>query len=220
MKKSAFVMALALLCLLLSPTAYDSWKWVLSKWGLKLRLEISLSVCGGDALPLGLIYDVIHAKVSVSRSLYHLLSCCLTKRTMGRGRGKGKKQTLIASREDHGSGEEEKIPVKRRGRPQKTLKDEIEEEEAEKIEGEEEKEGGNTKSSGSNKAMKSEGAVENGRKRKRSSEVNKNPESVKEENGVGTKTTNGSIKSVGFRQNGSRRKNKPRRAAEVGVECS
>ncbi|KAK2976126.1 hypothetical protein RJ640_010661 [Escallonia rubra] len=154
-------------------------------------------------------------KVESTRIFITRLSCCLTKRTMGRGRGKGKKQTLIASREDNGSGEEEKIPIKRRGRPQKTLKDEIEEEEAEKIEEEEEKEGGNTKSSGSNKAMKSEGAVENGRKRKRSSEVNKNPESVKEENGVGTKTTNGSIKSVGFRQNGSRRKNKPRRAAEL-----
>ncbi|XP_074347520.1 uncharacterized protein LOC141686380 [Apium graveolens] len=30
---------------------------------------------------------------------------------------------------------------------------------------------------------------------------------------------NDSVKPVGFRQNGSRRKNKPQRAAEVGVEC-
>jgi hypothetical protein len=27
------------------------------------------------------------------------------------------------------------------------------------------------------------------------------------------------VKSTGFRQNGSRRKNKPRRAAEAGVDC-
>nr|GMC84347.1 neurofilament medium polypeptide-like [Ipomoea batatas] len=57
-------------------------------------------------------------------------------------------------------------------------------------------------------------------KRKRPSQVKENGESVKEENGVGTKTNSKDlIKSVGFRQNGSRRKSKPRRAAEVGVEC-
>lgn len=49
---------------------------------------------------------------------------------MGRGR-KGKKQAVIATRDDLGSGEEEKIPVKRRGRPLKTLKNEIQEEEEE-----------------------------------------------------------------------------------------
>lgn len=49
---------------------------------------------------------------------------------MGRGRGKGKKRTAIATREDQASGEEEKIPsYRKRGRPQKTPKDEIEEEE-------------------------------------------------------------------------------------------
>ncbi|KAK9289618.1 hypothetical protein L1049_007775 [Liquidambar formosana] len=137
---------------------------------------------------------------------------------MGRGRGKGKKQNVIATREDPGSGEEEKIPAyKRRGRPQKPLKDDIEEEEAEKIE-EEEEDGENAKGSVASKDVKNQAATENGRKRKRSSQVKEN--SVKEENGVGTKSnTNDSIKSVGFRQNGSRRKNKPRRAAEAGVEC-
>ncbi|KAA8516999.1 hypothetical protein F0562_017183 [Nyssa sinensis] len=143
---------------------------------------------------------------------------------MGRGRGKGKKQTPIAALEDPGSGEEEKIPkYKRRGRPQKPLKDEIEEEEEEEAEKvEEEEDGENTKSSISNKDVKNQVAIENGRKRKRkrSSQVKENPDSIKEENRVGTKSsTDDSIKSIGFRQNGSRRKNKPRRAAEVGVEC-
>ncbi|KAL7168907.1 hypothetical protein ACSBR2_034022 [Camellia fascicularis] len=141
---------------------------------------------------------------------------------MGRGRGKGKKQTTIAARDEAGSGEEEKIPpYRRRGRPQKPLKDEIEEE-AENIEEEEEEDGENTKSSISNKDVKNEAAAENGKKRKRkkASQVKENPDLVIEENGVGTKTsTDESVKSVGFRQNGSRRKNKPRRAAEVGVEC-
>lgn len=138
---------------------------------------------------------------------------------MGRGRGKGKKQSSISAREDTGSGEEEKIPVRRRGRPQKPLRDDIEEEEeVEKIDEEEDSE--SAKSSVLNKDTKNQGAAENGRKRKRSSQVKENSDSVKEENGVGNKTNaNDAIKSVGFRQNGSRRKNKPRRAAEVGVEC-
>ncbi|KAK4343764.1 hypothetical protein RND71_036858 [Anisodus tanguticus] len=130
---------------------------------------------------------------------------------MGRGRGKGKKQSV---REDLGSGEEEKMSVRRRGRPQKPLKDEIEEdEEAEKVV-EDEDDGENTKGSISNEA------AENGKKRKRSLQVKENADSVKEENGIGTKAnSNDLIKSVGFRQNASRRKNKPRRGAEVGVEC-
>ncbi|XP_027173149.1 mitotic apparatus protein p62-like [Coffea eugenioides] len=140
---------------------------------------------------------------------------------MGRGRGKGKKQLSIAAREDAGSGDEEKLPVRRRGRPQKPLKDDIEEDEdVEKIEEEEEEDSESAKSSVLNKDSKNQPAVENGRKRKRASQVKENLDSIKEENGVGNKTnTNEAVKSVGFRQNGSRRKNKPRRAAEVGVEC-
>lgn len=140
---------------------------------------------------------------------------------MGRGRGKGKKMAVIASHED--SGEEEKMPpVKRRGRPQKTLKDEVEEEEeeTEKIDEEEEEEedGENLKISVSNKDGKPPISSENSRKRKRNSQVKENHDSVKVENGIKNSPSD-SIKSVGFRQNGSRRKNKPRRAAEVGVEC-
>ncbi|CAN4109078.1 unnamed protein product [Withania somnifera] len=133
---------------------------------------------------------------------------------MGRGRGKAKKQSV---REDLVSGEEEKIPVRRRGRPQKP-KDEIEEEGVEKVvEDEDDRE--NAKDSVLNKDIKIQ-VAEDGKKRKRPSQVMESKDSVKEENGVGTKTnSNDLIKSVGFRPNGSRRKNKPRRAAEVGVEC-
>ncbi|GMY14130.1 hypothetical protein FCV25MIE_09369 [Fagus crenata] len=140
---------------------------------------------------------------------------------MGRGRGKGKKQPAIASHEDPGSGEEEKIPAyRRRGRPQKPLKDEIEveeeEEKAEKIE----EDGEDAKGNISRKDMKNRNTIENGRKRKRSAQVKENISSVKVENGIGTKSSpDDPTKSVGFRQNGSRRKNKPRRAAEAGVEC-
>jgi hypothetical protein len=130
---------------------------------------------------------------------------------MGRGRGKGKKSS-VNNNEDAGSGEEEKIPAqKRRGRPQKPLKDDdIDEEElVEKLKLEEEEgvENGKTDLD-----------VENGKKRRRNSVAKEKPDSVKEENGNGT-TTDDSIKSTGYRLNGSRRKNKPRRAAEAGVEC-
>ncbi|XP_009623152.1 uncharacterized protein LOC107782416 [Nicotiana tabacum] len=135
--------------------------------------------------------------------------------TMGRGRGKAKKQSV---REDLVSGEEEKMPVRRRGRPQKPKGEIEEEEEVEKVV-EDEDDSENTKGSVLNKDIKNL-VVEDGKKRKRPSQVMENKDSVEEENGVGTKTnSNDLIKSVGFRQIGSRRKNKPRRAAEVGVEC-
>ncbi|CAI0555699.1 unnamed protein product [Linum tenue] len=134
---------------------------------------------------------------------------------MGRGRGKGKRLT-VSNHDDAGSGEEEKIPAqKRRGRPQKPLKDEFDEEEMEKMMEEEDVVENETKSPT---------ASENGKKRRRNSQLQqqakeKQPDSVmKEENGV-VAITNDPIKSNGFRQNGSRRKNKPRRAAEAGVEC-
>lgn len=139
---------------------------------------------------------------------------------MGRGRAKGKKQIIVATRGDPENGEEVKIPVKRRGRPLKTLKNEIQEEgeEAEKVE--EEEDGENTNGILSNKSVKPQVAAENGRKRRRPLQINENLEKAKEKNGVETKIDpSDSIKPLGFRQNGSRRKNKPQRAAEVGVEC-
>jgi len=135
---------------------------------------------------------------------------------MGRGRGKGKKLT-VTNHDDPGSGEEEKIPAqKRRGRPQKPLKDEIDEE-VEKLE---EEDSENAKSGTPSKETKCPSATENGKKRKRNSQVKEKADSVKEENGNGTRSsTDDSTKSNGFRHNGSRRKSKPRRAAEAGVEC-
>lgn len=135
---------------------------------------------------------------------------------MGRVRGKGKKQTVVAAREEPGSGEEEKVPTyRKRGRPQKTVKDYTEDDVTEKLE----ENGEGAKDSIASKDTKSEAAAENGRKRGRSL-VKESIDSVKEENGNGTKSSaNETAKPVGFRQNGNRRKNTPRRAAEVGVEC-
>ena len=138
--------------------------------------------------------------------------------SMGRGRGKGKKLTVI-NHEDTASGEDEKVPMqKRRGRPQKPLKDEYDEEEVEKVEDDSDI---SVKNGISNKEIKSPTAAENGRKRKRSSQVKEKLESVEEENGIGngSSTTAELTKSNGFRHNGSRRKNTPRRAAEAGVQC-
>lgn len=135
---------------------------------------------------------------------------------MGRGRGKGKKLT-VTSHEDPGSGEDEKIPAqKRRGRPQKPLKDEIDDEELGKTE---EEESENKSTSG---LSKDSSIVENGKKRKRGSPAKEKPSPVKEEHSVGATlvvATEVTTKPNGFRHIGSRRKNKPRRAAEVGVEC-
>ena len=137
---------------------------------------------------------------------------------MGRVRGKGKKQSVIAKREDFGSGEEEKVPAyRRRGRPQKPLKDEIEEVEVtEKIE----EDGETVKVNISSNDMKTQVITENTRKRKRSVQVKEKIDPVKDENGIRTKSSaDDSPKSTGFRQNGSRRKNTPHRAAEAGVVC-
>lgn len=135
---------------------------------------------------------------------------------MGRGRGKGKKQSAIV--EDFVSDEDDKIPAHRkRGRPLKPVTDENEEVEVtEKIEKDEENVNGNV----SNGDLKTQVITVNKRKRKRSSQVKKKIEPMKEENGVRAKSSPGdSVKSPGFRQNGSRRKSKPHRAAEAGVDC-
>jgi len=136
---------------------------------------------------------------------------------MGRGRGKGKKQSVIA--EDPGSGEEDKVPAyRRRGRPLKSLTDEIEEVEVtEIIEKDEENVKGNN---GSTNDLKTQAITVNKRKRKRSTQVKEKIDPMKEENGILAKSgPDDTIKSTGFRHNGSRRKNKPRRAAEAGVDC-
>ncbi|KAL8215304.1 hypothetical protein R6Q57_004753 [Mikania cordata] len=112
---------------------------------------------------------------------------------MGRGKGKAKKSSVVAHHEDR-IGEEEKMPVKRRGRPTKAPK-----EEPEKMN------------------EKNDSLLENKRK-KPSSETEESLDMLKDENGMGPETNGLELtKPVGFRHNGSRRKNKPRRAAEVGV---
>ncbi|KAK1428821.1 hypothetical protein QVD17_17661 [Tagetes erecta] len=113
---------------------------------------------------------------------------------MGKGKGKAKKSSIIAHREDR-SGEEEKLPAKRRGRPTKAHKEEDNEKSNEK-----------TNINLENKRMKP------------SLETEESMDTLKDENGVVPETKGLELtKSVGFRHNGSRRKNKPRRAAEVGV---
>ncbi|GAU23432.1 hypothetical protein TSUD_331300 [Trifolium subterraneum] len=135
---------------------------------------------------------------------------------MGRSRGKGKKQS--AGVEDLVSDEEDKVPAHRkRGRPLKPVTDENEEVEVtEKIEKDEENVSGNV----SNNDLQTQVINVNKRKRKRTSQVKEKIEPMKEENGVRAKSSPGdSVKSTGFRQNGSRRKSKPHRAAEAGVDC-
>ncbi|PNX97070.1 hypothetical protein L195_g020290 [Trifolium pratense] len=125
---------------------------------------------------------------------------------MGRGRGKGKKQS--ASVDDLLSDEEDKVPAHRkRGRPLKPVTDENEEVEVtEKIEKDEE----NVSANVSNNDMKTQVITVNKRKRKRTSHVKEKIEPMKEENGIRAKSSSGdSVKSTGFRQNGSRRKSKP-----------
>ncbi|XP_057783400.1 uncharacterized protein LOC131001145 [Salvia miltiorrhiza] len=139
---------------------------------------------------------------------------------MGRGRGKGRKQSAVADHDDTASGEDEKLPMRRRGRPHKPLKGEVEEEDKIVMTEKEDDDAEETKKSALSKSKRNQAAAENGRKRKRASHIEENAETVKEENGVGAKASaTDLIKSVGYRPNGSRRKNKPRRAAEVGVEC-
>lgn len=137
---------------------------------------------------------------------------------MRRGRGKAKKSTSNNT-EDAGSGEEEKIPAqKRRGRPQKLLKDEIDQEEAGKVE----KEDGYDGKSGVSSNDTRSASAENEKKRKRNSPLKGRLDLAKEEveKVIEEKSSSDNpIKLNGFRHNGSRRKNTPRRAAEVGVEC-
>lgn len=133
---------------------------------------------------------------------------------MGGGRGKGKKQSVIAKQEEPGSEEEKVSAYIRRARLQKPLKDEIEKVEASgNIE-----DGENMKMNISSTDMKNQVITENKRKRKGSELIIK-IDAVKEENDIRRKQNPvDSTKSAGFRQNGSRRKNKPRRAAEAGID--
>ncbi|CAA2965577.1 uncharacterized protein LOC111393283 [Olea europaea var. sylvestris] len=139
---------------------------------------------------------------------------------MGRGRVKGKKLS-VANQDDPGSGEEEKIPAqKRRGRPQKSLKDEIDDDKAQKI-GDEYSE--DTTTGMLNKEMRGSNSTQNGNKRKKDGHLKEKADSVEDENENENEngprsSTEDMNKSNGFRPARNRRKNKPCRAAEVGVD--
>ncbi|XP_054795098.1 uncharacterized protein LOC129300551 [Prosopis cineraria] len=125
---------------------------------------------------------------------------------MGKGRGKGKKQSVVAKLEEPGIEEDKVSAYRRSGRQQKSQKDEIV---------------GVEKASGNTKEVETmevnNSSTEDKRKRKRSALVKEKIDEMKEENAI---RTDDSTKPAGFRQNGSRRKNKPRRAAEAGVDCN
>lgn len=137
---------------------------------------------------------------------------------MGRIKAKGKK-LAVTNQDDPGSAEEEKtLAQKGRGRPQKLLNDDIDEEEAENIENQESED---TTNDVLGNEAKSSTASQNGKKRKRNSRGKEKVDSMKEKNGNGTtSSTEESNKSNGFRRNGNRRKNKPCRAPEAGVDCN
>lgn len=128
-------------------------------------------------------------------------------------KGKGKKFTSTND-EDVMSGEEEKIPVqKKRGRPLKVRKEEINEDEHEKAE---EKKTQKTTDGVLSDEMKNSMITENGRKRNAKGKFETgNVESESETRS----SPEGISKPNGFRHNGSKRKSKPCRAAEAGVEC-
>ncbi|URE08814.1 hypothetical protein MUK42_04053 [Musa troglodytarum] len=139
-------------------------------------------------------------------------------RGRGRGRGRGKKLTMVTGNEDPGSGREEVLPTyKRRGRPQKPLKggsDDDDDDETEKIEDRD-----NVKLAAQSKEIKGSTMV-NGKKRTQYSNAKQNSDLVMDETSAGSQSIDeDSTRSNGFRHNGSRRKSKPRRAAEAGVEC-
>nr|XP_033514906.1 uncharacterized protein LOC117279462 [Nicotiana tomentosiformis] len=122
----------------------------------------------------------------------------------GSRKRKGLKLTVIDP-DDPGSDDEEKIPTqKRRGRPQKSLKDDIDEQAAEMIK---EEDSANEKGGILNLEIKSS-ATENGKKRNRNTRMKEKHDSIKEEDGNGTRSnTDESTRSNNAFHH--RRKNKP-----------
>ncbi|XP_062193228.1 uncharacterized protein LOC133896645 [Phragmites australis] len=128
---------------------------------------------------------------------------------MGRPRGGNAKRPTKATKNedtDAGSGDEEAVipAYKRRGRPQKHIKADTDEEEDDaKVEED---------SDGAKPIVPSKGAsVENGGKKRRRQPKRGCDPAMEEKDEP--------VRQNGFRQHGSRRKSTPRRAAEAGVEC-
>ncbi|KAL5208191.1 hypothetical protein ABZP36_032626 [Zizania latifolia] len=139
---------------------------------------------------------------------------------MGRGRGRGKKLTTVRSHEDKGSSGEETVPArKRRGRPQKRLADKIDQTDVEKfVENVDGKEGEaddvKLKATRLEKNTTSAAGNKRGRQLKDTSNL-----VLEESNSSIRSSSDETTRANGFRQIGSRRKSKPRRAAEAGLEC-
>ncbi|XP_022995170.1 uncharacterized protein LOC111490789 [Cucurbita maxima] len=133
---------------------------------------------------------------------------------MGRGRGKGKKST-IASLEDSTTGEEDKISSqKQNGSAEQPQTDEMKEEEFGRVEAIDEQ-----AKTDPGEVIESPNPAETGKKRKRNSSMKEKMGLVNDASCKGTQTSIVQVKSNGFRHHGSRRKSKPRRAAEAVVEC-
>nr|XP_043612713.1 DEAD-box ATP-dependent RNA helicase 18-like [Erigeron canadensis] len=124
---------------------------------------------------------------------------------MGKAKAKGKRATLTHKNDDPATGgeDEKTLAQKRKSRHQKPF---IDDEDVEKIEEQEDA----ADDDGDDNSI----SDLNEKKRKRNKEAKE-----KDNNLVKKESPNGTRRSNGFRQIGSRRKNKPHRAAEVGVEC-
>ncbi|CAO2040926.1 unnamed protein product [Urochloa humidicola] len=133
---------------------------------------------------------------------------------MGRGRGRGRKLTIVRSHEDKGNIGEEFVPArKRRGRPQKRFTDKIDQTDVENFV---EKVDGDGEDVDDVKLKNSTSSVSN----KRGRPLKEGSNLVLEENSSSVRSSSEeSTRTNGFRQIGSRRKNKPHRAAEAGLEC-
>ena len=139
--------------------------------------------------------------------------CTAEIESMGRGRGRGKKLTTVRSHEDKGSSGEEVVPAKkRRGRPQKHFANKIDQADVEnfveKVDGDQEVDDAKLKNSAA------AGGNKRGRPVKEGSNI-----VIEDSNSIVRSSSDESTRTNGFRQIGSRRKNKPRRAAEAGLEC-
>jgi hypothetical protein len=140
--------------------------------------------------------------------------CTAEIESMGRGRGRGKKLTTVRSHEDKGSSGEEVVPAKkRRGRPQKRFASKIDQADVEnfveQVDADQE-EADDAKLKNSAAA----GGTKRGRPLKEGSNI-----AVEDTNSTVRLSSDESTRTNGFRQIGSRRKNKPRRASEAGLEC-
>ena len=139
--------------------------------------------------------------------------CTAEIESMGRGRGRGKKLTTVRSHEDKGSSGEEVVPAKkRRGRPQKRFANKIDQADVEnfveKVDGDQEVDDAKLKNSAA------AGGNKRGRPLKEGSNI-----VIEDSNSIVRSSSDESTRTNGFRQIGSRRKNKPQRAAEAGLEC-